>query len=204
MRTSALIGVAGRIGSGKTTVARYLAEKYDCVPYALADNVRAALYELDPIVALDGRTVRDVIDSPEDWQAIKADPVVGPEVRQLLQRLGTDIGRKMFGTSVWLFASEVFLDTNHPDWWSENKGPQIVVHDIRFNNEAQWVKLNKGTVINVTRPSLVPPQRDHESEKGIDPKLADYSILNVGSLNELFGQVDHIYQEEFGRVRSVS
>lgn len=203
MRTSALIGVAGRMNSGKTTIARYLAEKHQCIPYALADNVRVALRTLNPIIALDGRTVEDVIEAEEDWQKVKSDPVLGPEIRQLLQRLGTDVGRKMFGTSVWLFAAETQLDATLPDWWRENRGPQIVVHDIRFSNEAKWVHMNRGTVINVVRPSLIPgPRSGHESEQGIDPSLADYTILNVGSLDELYGQVDDIYRQEFGYVRT--
>lgn len=202
MRTTAPIGVAGRMGAAKTTVANYLAETKGCIPFALADSVRAALLKVNPIVALDGRTVQDVIESA-DWQSIKSDPVVGPEIRGLLQRLGTDFVREMLGPDTWLYAAERHLDAHFPKWWHETGGPQMVIHDIRFNNEAKWIKLNRGIVINVVRPGGLPGPRDfHESERGIDSALADYTVLNVGSLDELYEQVDGIYRREFGRVRS--
>lgn len=204
IRTVAPIGIAGKMGHGKSTVARYLAERFGCIEYALADAVRNSLFTLNPLVDATGRRVQDVIQEEADWQRIKADPVLGPEIRGLLQRFGTDVGRKTLGEPVWLLAAEQYLDARYQNWWHETKGPQVVISDIRFDNEARWVQLNRGVVINVVRKPLPPAQEheDHESENGIDPYLANYTIWNVGSLDELYGQADHIYRQEFGFVRS--
>ena len=65
-----------------------------------------------------------------------------------------------------------------------NRGPGMVVCDVRYDNEAEWVRNLGGLVIHVERPdaSAVNP---HSSESGVTKLPGDMTIVNTGTLGDL-------------------
>lgn len=60
----------------------------------------------------------------------------------------------------------------------------IIIKDIRFENEADYLRRHKGVICHITR-SDSPKVNSHSSELGVLFKPGDYKILNNGSLSEL-------------------
>src|SRR5699024_8369515 len=131
---------------------------------AFADNVREALYRLDPLVGPEV-TIRSLVDDI-GWDRAKWHRLYGPEVRRLMQYMG-DVGRQMFGPQVWVnaladdlaFEGSLCEGRIAPD-------SLVVVSDVRFTSEAQWVRNLGGAVWHITRPG-VGSLNPHSSEAGI-------------------------------------
>lgn len=122
--------------------------------------------------------------------------------RELLQWFGTEGGRETFGDTFWIdqvlpnpFAIrqggveeqiEYDLDQRYPG------APVVAITDLRFDNEAERVKLMPGgEVWEVVRPQLVDSSQDaHASEAGVDPRLIDTTIINDDTLETLQWRVE--------------
>lgn len=180
-----IIGLSGYARSGKDTVADILVKEAGFIRVAFADKLRQALYALNPIVwrerTYDGgnhpigwRTVylQEIIDQ-HGWDGVKATEY-GPEVRRLLQRMGTEVGRNILGEDIWVDAVLRSIDVTK----------NYVATDCRFTNEAKAVTRKGGQVWRITRPG-VEPANDHISEIGLDTWPWDAVILNDGSLDDL-------------------
>jgi hypothetical protein len=107
--------------------------------------------------------LRDLVDAVGWDEAKKV-----PEVRQLLQRNGTEAGRKIFGESFWI--DQAFA--------SAGDAKKVIVTDVRFDNEAEAVRDRGGVVIAVQRAG-VGPVNDHASDRGIRADLVDAYIFNL-------------------------
>jgi hypothetical protein len=59
------------------------------------------------------------------------------------------------------------------------KGPDAVfcISDVRFDNEAKWVREQGGVIWKISRHGLA-SVRHHSSENGVDVDPADLLILN--------------------------
>ena len=90
-----LIGLAGRAGTGKDTVAAHLAERYNVLLYALANPIRGALAGAFGLG--DELVDRSLKELPVPW--------LGQSPRRLMQSLG-DWGRELCGADVWLRVAE--------------------------------------------------------------------------------------------------
>lgn len=178
-----VIGVNGYARSGKDTIANILVEQCGFKRMAFADKLREALYELNPFVVHerghDYATVQWVIDM-YGWDGYK-ETEWGPEIRRLLQRMGTEVGRNILGENIWVDAVLNDLD---------DQG-KYVFTDCRFENEAESVTNLWGRVWRVDRPG-VGPANDHISEIGLDDWNFDVRINNAGSIEDLAEKVvDH-------------
>jgi dephospho-CoA kinase len=174
---SKIIALHGFAQVGKDTVAGLLGE-YGYIRRAFADKLRDALYILNPIILADsyGRIFRlqEIVDEI-GWDEAK---VNHPEVRRLMQVLGTEVGRELLGPDVW-----VDLLTKQLEY-----GKKYVITDLRFLNEVTALRrLPNVTLVRVTRPG-VGPVNGHVSDKGLDI-VFDEEILNDGTLDDLHGQV---------------
>jgi hypothetical protein len=170
-RKQRLIGLCGYAGSGKDEAAKGLvADGWERV--ALADAVREALVALNPIVqsvhqgmcALSG-----LISEVGGWSGAKE----FPDIRRLLQRMGTEAGRDIHGQDCWVnIARRKILATSS----------DVVVTDIRFANEAAMIRDLGGVLIRIERPG-VGPVNEHVSE--VMPFEADHTLLNDASIEQL-------------------
>lgn len=181
-----IIGLAGYARSGKDSAAAVLVEKYGFTRKAFADPMREALLKLNPIVGAVHRfgmadTVRlsSVIRS-HGWDGYK-DSVYGPEVRQLMQRFGTEVVREMFGDDVWV---ELAM---------RNLTGDVVFTDVRFPNEADAIRNAGGLVVRVVRPG-VGAVNGHPSESALNDYRFDAEVSNDGSLADLAESIEFVLE----------
>lgn len=183
-----IIALSGYGRSGKDTVADILVEEYGFYKYAWADMLRIAAQELNPIVAfVDNQPFRynDAIDECGYNEA----KVKYPEIRTLLQRLGTEVGRGLIGDTVWVDATlKRIRQERYPN---EN----IVLADTRFLNEADTIRYvsdsrhnKRNCIVRVTRPGIG-PAGDHPSETDLDQYDFDHIIYNDGTHRDLTNEV---------------
>jgi hypothetical protein len=157
-----LIGLSGYARSGKDTVASFLCTEAGYQRVAFADALREVALDLDPTIDAPsaGRPIalRRLIDV-YGWEYAKD---AWPDVRRLLQRLGTEVGRRHFGTNVWVDLAMRKVD-----------GPTVFT-DCRFPNEADAIRASGGAVWRIERPGFG-PVNDHPSEHALD----DYPFTRV-------------------------
>lgn len=197
-----LVGLSGYARSGKDTLAAALRDEgWNRV--AFADKLREVLYALNPMVTVKVNTyeveeassykpiavytnetpvyVQDVIDL-YTWDRYK-ETEYGPEIRRLLQRLGTEAGRQALWDSIWVDAAMKAVD-NDPYG-------KYVVTDCRFPNEARAIQERDGFVIRITRPG-VGPANSHASETSLDDWRFDGHITNDGIPKDMVQQLKEI------------
>lgn len=161
-----LIGIAGRAGSGKTTAATM-------IPGAAVVQLADPLYAgLSAMLGIPEAMLRD--------RAFKAAtlPGIGKSPRQLLQTLGTEWGRQAIREDIWLVMLERRIER-----LADEGVPVVAVADVRFENEADWVRARGGEVWHVYRD--VPKIEGHSSERGLVLHASDRLIENTGSLDDL-------------------
>jgi len=171
----AIIGIAGKARTGKNTLAAFIQAQYGgTYPYAFAEPMRAML------------KVGFGIDfDTEYWNTHKEReiPVLGKSPRQLLQKLGTEWGRELINPDVWLILAQGAL---------HNRGAGMVVTDVRFENEAQWVRKNRGTIIHLERKAA-PSINPHKSEAGLQRQPEDITVYNDMDLESLQHAVSKLW-----------
>ena len=165
MPQAPLIGIAGRARSGKDTVANFIVAAIGGYRYSFADPIRAMLAPLG------------VDMSDPYWQARKEEPIpaLGVSPRRMMQTLGTEWGRQLINPDLWLIMAHQRLLQN---------GPGMVISDVRFNNEAAWIRKHGGRIIHVIRPDTKAVEA-HASEDGIEMQDTDARLFNSGTLEEL-------------------
>lgn len=206
-----VIGITGRAGAGKNTTFERIQELGGprFVQRSFAAPLKASL------AALLGVTVQHLEHMKRDPQAslhVRASVdelgvqkqlgtdlyrVVGFSMRQTMQRYGTEAHRDIFGGDFWVDAAANQLrdDGLLVEPWSSKRRPSTpipVFTDLRFDNEAEWVRDLGGTVLRVVGPPAVEGTLDgHASENGIDDSLVDEEIDNsVRQLQTVIGEMD--------------
>ena len=161
-----LIGITGKAGSGKDTVADIILQQYPGFKRAMAKPIKGAfkaVFGFDP----------DQL--PRDSKE-KQIPGFDFSARKAMQTLGTEWGRTL-DKNLWLkLAHENYK-------FCLRKSGYLIIPDIRFDNEAEWVRAKGGLLIHVERPN-VQEVESHASElgTGIPP---DITIHNTGSIIDL-------------------
>lgn len=175
MHQATVIGLHGRARAGKDTVANFILSHRGGYLYSFADPIRAMLVPLG-------------IDMSDPyWQARKEDviPALGVSPRRLMQTLGTEWGRQIINPDLWLILAKQRL---------LNFGPGMVIADVRFENEASWVRSQGGRVIHIERPNNVAIEA-HASEAGVEFKgeEGDIKIVNGGTLEDLQNTIREVF-----------
>lgn len=170
-----LIGICGNMRVGKNTVGEVLYHHFDKGNYRQLLAFASVLKQAAS-VSFGVSITADKTDKV-DW--------LGLTVREVYQKLGTSM-KHTFGNDIHIRILDHDLHENSCD--------AAIVTDVRFENEANWIINNYGTIIHVTRPSGN-LDLSHESEV-FPARFGAYSktrthkdqilyVKNSGSLEDL-------------------
>lgn len=175
-----LIGLHGYAGAGKDTVAEYFNRMFGCERRAFAGALK------DGLNAMFGWTMAQWDD--RQWKEAKID-WLGKSPRELAQTLGTEWGREHAHPDIWLQLVANYWDAIKGHYMS-----RLVVTDVRFLNEAQWIRREGGYIVNVVRPGCEPIAH-HVSNQPLPDEYIDIVLRNDASLNDLLHSVAAVGSE---------
>lgn len=217
-----LIGLGGRFGSGKDALADFLTEEHGYAKVGMSDILNDALATVDPLIdTYSGWTTDEYAgweqdqygDAPIDryvpYSHLRS--LVGyteakrvPEVRRLLQALGTEVGRNMLGENTWTDAIGKRIQALRLD------GTPVVLTGVRYPNELRMVKDLRGRTAWVDRsqlggsevleaidqaiqePKKILTTSQHSSETSLVMSHFDIHVPNHGTLDDLREQASII------------
>lgn len=165
-----IVGFTGKAGSGKDTAADFLVEHFGFVKMSFAGPLKRGISEMFGIPM---ETMQDPLLKEME------DPVWGHSPRYLMQWLGTDVLRKHISDDFFIVSMGRAIK------YSGHK--KIVISDVRFDGEAQFIRKMGGAVYKISRPNfdshISAENRNHSSEQGISARLVDREILNDSTLS---------------------
>jgi hypothetical protein len=167
-----LIGLTGLAGSGKDTVRGLLQARHEFNGIAFADPIRDMLSVLFTScgVSDDWMTERELKE--------RDIPAIGASYRKMAQMLGTEWGRQI-DPNFWLKITEAKVK-----YINEIDSGAIVISDVRFPNEAEWIQSQGGMIWKIIRPNI-DAVREHASEALVNQLPYDWVIDNRGSIEDL-------------------
>ena len=174
-----LIGLSGLKRSGKSTVARYLVEQYGFGEVSFAAPMYRAIATM---IGIDIQHLQDETSKEADI------PWLGRSPRYLLQTLGSEWGRGLVRDDIW-----ILIALRHIERHRGMGMPGVIVSDVRFDNEAQFIISQGGQVWIISRPCRAVSGRDgHASERGISPNIPSRGIVNAAGFPTLYKRVDEL------------
>lgn len=199
-----IVGLSGFARSGKDTFAERLIEDHGFIRIAFADKLRDFLYALNPMVALEVPAPRENpidLSEPVQWEKLHLQTVIdetgwdhyketvyGPEIRRLLQRLGTEAGRQTLWDTIWIDAALKGL----------NEHQNYVITDARFLNEFEairWAAAKQDhvcAIVRINRPG-VEAANTHASElEALQYDQWDKIVTNGGTKEDLWAEADEV------------
>lgn len=136
-----IIGLSGKIGSGKN----FFGEKIipQCMPknvvpiyLAYADQLKVEVYARDNTNTINYHNL--YVEKTK-------------EVRQELQKYGTDIGRAG-NKDIWIKAIDMWITVFLERWHHKDLIPLFIITDVRFENEADYIHKKNGILIRINAP----------------------------------------------------
>lgn len=175
-----VIGLAGKAGSGKDTVASLLTRhlKGSTRTYALADPVKitCAMAFMVPLETFYSEDKTKII---EPW---------GISIREALIMVGTTFFREGYRDDVWLQHCQKVFDTCTAD--------TLIITDVRRGNEEAWVLDNWGVLLYVTGRSTESIDHITETHQELAVNTDMYiRVDNSGSLEELDARVRQLAEK---------
>jgi len=125
----------------------------------------------------------------EDFNAFPV-KLVKPTARLMLQRLGTEAMRNNIHDDIWVNSLFSSFNVNTPAYNSK----KWIITDLRFLNEMEAVKNFGGITIRVKRNT--DQESYHPSETSLDNEFFDYEIDNNGPMTDLIRKVREILIKE--------
>lgn len=170
-----LVGLCGFKGSGKSTL--------------VAHNLRVGLRPAQ-VVSFASPIKKALHAMGVPWAALinaedKNFPLglfCGKTGRQLQQSLGTEWGRDMVGPDLWIRLANDAVTKN---WGYELN---VIIDDVRFDDEAKYIKDNGGIIIHVVRANHKGLDM-HRSEAGINPTFIDMEFVNDGDWDAMVDRI---------------
>jgi len=181
------IGITGKARSGKDTFADILCEEYDFAKVALARPIKEACSLIFGIPEENFYLDDKKEETDEYW---KMSP------REIAQIFGTEAMRNAFGDDIWLRVAEQHIRQSISSL-PEGHIKGIVISDIRFENEAKWMRGEmNGQIVHIHRCSLGDGVvRGHVSEMGVRWENGDLGLHNDGSLEGYKEQIRRMCDE---------
>lgn len=164
-----LVGLCGKSGCGKDTVADFIVKEYKFTKRSMATPLKNSIKELFCLTD-------DQLYDPKLKNVVI--PKWNKSPRDLCQILGTDMLRNKFDEDIFTKNMEAFIIENEIN---------IIIPDVRFQNEINLIKKYGGTVWNIDRNQKLEDYHLHESECQI--LNADEIIYNNKSIDDLHNKI---------------
>jgi dephospho-CoA kinase len=165
-----LVGIVGKKGSGKTSIAKILCEEFSYLELSFAQPLK----EIGRVFGFtDQQLHEDKLEVNEAW---------GICAREFLQKFGTELCREKLPSilpqmnNVWIQLMERRI---------EAQDRPIVISDVRFKDEAQLIHRKLGFIIRVERELEEDGYSVHSSEVEQLGIRADYVIQNNSTMEVL-------------------
>lgn len=169
-----LLGLAGPARSGKSSAAVILETQHGFTSFSFAAPIKriaSCLYPSWDAWHMEG---------PGKDQVDMALPhPISP--REAFQAIGKAM--RMVHPDYWVRLTEHELARwrmTRPDR-SIDGLPCAVFSDVRYDNEANWIRSLGGTIVHISR-AAAPAVREHESELGIQRQPHDIALTNDGTI----------------------
>ena len=157
-----LIGFSGKIGSGKNFIAEeiFLPKLFNIyskrapdkrlIPYyfSFGDHLKIECLCRNSYSKLDQTTAMYNFFIEKDQTT-----------RDMLQKYGTENGRHVYHEEIWVRAVESWISIQESrleklrDRTKNDFLPIFIISDVRFKNEAEFIKSNNGILIRVNAPN---------------------------------------------------
>lgn len=177
MNNKILIGLSGKLESGKTTIAKLLWSKFynDFDLFNFGDVVKKESserynYPLKWNYSIEGK--KKIINH-------HLLPKKDMTIREVLQWHGTDFRREQ-DENYWIIKMEEYYDKMKKN---------LIVDDIRFKNEADFILNNGGYLFRIDIPDHF--TGDHRSEIELDDYLFFTKRLKTDKLNPYFSLINY-------------
>lgn len=184
-----IIGIIGKKRVGKDTISDYLVNNYNFTKYGFGDPVKQIsqiMFDFsDDQINTD---LKEEIDNR--WN-------VTP--REIFQTIGTEFAReyihlklpnlKVNKGNFWIAKFNIWYN----DMLKKNKDFKVVISDVRFNNEYDFLKQLGCIFIKVTRNNNFNDEHKSENELNfLQETDINYLINNNENILELYKKVDFI------------
>lgn len=178
-----LISFSGYAFAGKDAAADKLVEKLGYHKTYMSKPLEQALLAINPWVPTTNFGNQYIVAYATLHAAIGySDTKKIPEVRRMLQVLGTEIFRDMVGPTALL--DIVFKETTE----LQSQGKNVAITGVRRHNELERVHAHGGISFWIDRPGYG-PVNDHVVENEIGPKDCKVIINNDGTLEDLYSKI---------------
>ena len=173
IKAGRIIGFTGLAGAGKNTAAFAVITSGDAITYQYAfaapikEAAKAAMGWTDEHV--DGE-LKELVD-----------PLYGVSPRYVMQTLGTEWGRNMIRDELWILRAKRFIDSCR----ELTPNCTIVITDVRYDNEAAFIRELGGTILEIVRLDNDKPVLNHVSESGVHLAYVAKVINNDGTEADL-------------------
>jgi hypothetical protein len=192
-----LIGITGKAGSGKDTIAKYIQRNFeDTYIEHFADPLKEA--------ASKAFGIPTYAFSSSEFKGL-SDPYWKVSPRQIAQFFGTEMFREtiyrllpQIGMDFWVYRMKGKLEGSLilEDEGTYSDGETVLIPDVRFQNEVDFILSNNGVIITVTRSGYEGNVgiSNHPSEAGdfVIPSEKHYLIQNDGDYGQLYASIERI------------
>lgn len=181
-----LIGLTGKAGCGKDTIASMLHMQHGFSKVSYAAPLKIA------ISSMLGVSLADLEDRYFKEATI---PSIGKSPRQMMQTLGTEWGRNLVNKDLWLILANESIRRHR----KEEKS--VVVTDVRFENEAQDIRRQGGIILHIYRNNT-PAVNEHISEASVKKAPFDFYIYNNDTIEDLRNNVFQLVMKLYEELKS--
>ena len=189
MITMEIFGFSGKIGSGKNYVSEklflpLLPQKQTLV-MALADHFKVDACSKDNL-----EYEKVFINKDEN-------------TRRILQIRGTEEGRLKYGEDIWTRTLDTWIRV-----YQERGIERIIITDVRFKNEVEWVKSKGGKIIRIISPNRTHTRMSKEAanQEAYDRIRTHASEIGLDNYHDFDYVIHNDYTDEdkvINRVRDI-